>query len=362
MEATTARHWKPLLIFLSHIKTEYILVFVSLVAWLTVNMVFIIAELDWLKSSDSGWYWSKTLNLTPFDPAIVVGYPIIWRVFVELFPGMSPVILGQSINILAFSLTTIVIHRLMVELDITHPALATLPIILYPLIGAANLIAPRVNALLQLLVFLAILMYVRGHSLRFAFVTATILLAHRSALPLVGMLFLVGFWERKIAYWTIPIIPFPLAIYWLIGISQGHSLTWYLTGYQKYEKIIGLPLGDGLFGTLALGLRGSFSDFAQFLILILVWSLAVFLLLARVWSSRPFLLALIVPVIFLGLIQPAAEIFAVYNYTSYFALPVLFYMQKQGFWPLGRFPYTLLIVILAALQLVWAIYTVNYLI
>jgi hypothetical protein len=341
-------------------RVEYILMALVLIIWLAVNLLFALSKMDWITNSDSGWYWRSAQSLTPFDSAIPIGYPLIWRTLVELLPAIPFVFLGQAINLLAMIMTVVVIYHLMIALNIVNPAHATLIILLFPLVGITNLIQPRSNALLYLLIFSALLTYVRSHRLGFALTASMILLVHRSALPSLGLLIVIGLWERKITLWMLPIIFAPVIIYWLTGISQGQELTWYLSGYAENEKIIGLPLGDGLFGTLVSGLRGSVTDIIQAAILILYWILAIILLISPVWRSNLFLLALIVPVIILGLIQPAAEIWAMYNYTQYFAIPVLVYAQQKGIWPVRRSIFMFIVAGLILSQFMWAIYTLKF--
>jgi hypothetical protein len=63
---------------------------IALVFWILVDLVYILSGINWLKDTDAGWYWRTVLDLGSFDPAIQIGYPLICRALMELFPSVSP--------------------------------------------------------------------------------------------------------------------------------------------------------------------------------------------------------------------------------------------------------------------------------
>jgi len=346
----------------SQVRTEYLIGVYALLSWLAINMLFSFIGIDWVNNSDSGWYLDVALNLTPFDSAVVIGYPLLWRALIEIVPDPSlTVTMGQIINVICFVGFAVITYWLMITLNIQQPALAALLIIFVPLTGVTSVIQPRANALLLLLVFSSIWLYATNRSLLFALVVSLIPLVHRSALPFVGMIVLIALWERRIRLRMLLIIVTPLAIYWLIGISQGQDLIWYLRGYANNDSISGLPLFDGLIGTLILGVRGSMPDLLQGTFLGAYVILAIFLLIKGVWHNQKVLLALIVPPIFLVAVQPADEVWAAYNYTRFLLVPTFLFFQGVRWYPPGKAVVSHGIVIFFFItQVIWSLYTVWY--
>lgn len=333
----------------------------AIVAWLSVNQLFVVSEIDWLRESDSGWYWRVTQVLVPFDSAIVIGYPLIWRSLVEVFPSAPVVGLAQAINLLSYAIMVNIIYELLINLGVKKPFLAALAVALFPLTGIVSTIQPRPNALVHLLNFSTIFLYIKKHPLGYSLCVSLLLMLHRSVIPMVGLLTLVGLAQRRVTLKHLILILTPLLVYWILGIAQGQEPLWYLKGYASHDLVLGLPLADGLFGTLALGLRGNVFDLLQGLLLMTYWGFAIYLFATGYWKAQLHLLAIVGPVVFLGLIQPESEIFAMYNYTPYFAIAVLLFLQDRGVWPVANWAMTGVITLFISSQFVWGMYIINFL-
>lgn len=329
--------------------------------WLCVDLAFVVADFDWLTESDAGWYWSVAQNLQGFDPAVTIGYPLIWRGIAELVPGISPSTTGQIISLTAYVIMIPVSYEVFHVLNIRYAWAAALLVGLFPFVGVVYSLIPRTNSLLRLLTFLAILGYLKDKKFLFVFAAALLPLMHRSVLPMLGLLVLFGLWEHKISVWMLIPIGLPLAVYWIAGAIEHREFMWYLTGYKNPDSVLGLPIADGLLGTLVLGFRGSWKDLVQGLFLLTYWIGAVLLLASAFWRNRPVMLAFLLPVILLGLMQPADEIWSFYNYTTYSAIPfVVFLHQKNYHWLQSRRVWVSILVVCFLSQLAWAAYTIYF--
>lgn len=330
--------------------------------WFLINAVFIVTDFDWLRNSDSGWYWKVANNLQELDPAVTIGYPLIWRGLSELVSEIPPSIVGQSISFFAYIAMLLVAYEIFRFLGIQYAWAAAMLVGLFPLVGVVYSVMPRANSLLRLLTFLAILGYLKNKKFLFLFTVALLPLVHRSILPTIGLLVLLGLWEKKFSIWMVFVMGLPLTAYWIAGAIEHGDLLWYLTGYKNSESILGLPLADGLLGTLVNGFQGARNDLVQGVILLFYWLGAVFLFVSGIWRSQHILLALIIPVIFLGLIQPADEIWSLYNYTTYSVIPaVVFLHQKNYQWLQSRYIWIFVLLICLLSQFAFAIYTIHFL-
>jgi hypothetical protein len=252
-----------------------------------------------------------------------------------------------------------VIYLTFEELDIPAAPYATLAIALFPFLGVTYSVFPRSNSLLRLLVFLAIWAYISDRKWVFIFSIALLPLIHRSILPMIGLMVLIGFWERKLKLWMLVPMCIPLAVYWLTGAIENGDWGWYFSGYRAPENVLGLPIADGLIGTVVLGLRGSLNDLLKGTFILIQFSVAVFLLFSRIWQSKPFLFALIVPVIFIGLVQPADEIWTLIIYTTYLVIPLMVYLNDKNYaWLENRTLWATILTGCFLSQIAWALYMV----
>lgn len=332
----------------------------ALVSWLAIAAIFFVSGVDWIEDTDSGWYWSIAEDLSRFDSAVTIGFPLIWRGLAEAFPFVSPNILGQIVSLCAYVIMVPVIYMILVELEISFARNATLLIAFFPFVGVTYSVSPRVNSLLRLIVFVAILAYLRNWIWPLILSLAVLPLFHRSILLTVGMFVLIGLWERKLRWWMLIPMSLPLAFYWGAGAFKNDDLLWYL-GWYEADSVLGLPVADGLFGALALGVRGSIADLIQGAIVLGYWLLAIVLLFSRSWKPHPILLALILPVIVLGLMQPEKEIWSMYHYTTSSAIPLAVYLQHRNYAWLQRSSVWLMVLSgLLLSQVAWAIYSIHY--
>lgn len=333
----------------------------AFISWFFIAAIFFVSGLDWIEDTDSGWYWSIAEDLLRFDPAVTIGFPLIWRGLAEAFPFVSPNILGQIASLCAYVVMVPVIYMILVELEIPFAPNATLLIIFFPLVGVTYSVFPRVNSLLRLIVFVAILAYLRNWTWTLVLSLAVLPLFHRSILLTVGIFVLIGLWERRLRWWMLLPMSLPLAFYWSVGALKNDDLLWYLEWYKKSDDVLGLPIADGLFGTLVLGFRGSIADLIQGAIVLGYWLLAVVLLFSRSWKPHPILLGLILPVIVLGLMQPEEEIWSMYHYTTYSVIPLVVYLQHRGYAWLQKTSVWLIVLSgLLLSQVAWVIYTIHY--
>ncbi len=336
------------------------LVLIALTSWLAIAAIFFVSGLDWIEDTDSGWYWSIAEDLLRFDSAVTIGFPLIWRGLAEAFPSVSPNVLGQIVSLCAYVVMVPVIYLILVELEISFARNATLLIAFFPFVGVTYSVFPRVNSLLRLIVFVAILAYLRNWTWPLILCLAVLPLFHRSILLTVGIFVLIGLRERKLRWWMLIPMSLPLAFYWGAGVLRNDDLFWYL-GWYEADSVLGLPITDGLFGTLVLGVRGSIADLIQGAIVLGYWLLAIVLLFSRSWKPHPILLGLILPVVVLGLIQPEKEIWSMYQYTTYSAIPLVVYLQHKNYVWLERS--SIWLVVLPGLllsQVAWAIYTIRF--
>lgn len=342
-------------------RTALRLALFGLFLWIVVDLVFVAADFDWLSESDAGWYWRVAEDLGGFDPAVTIGYPLIWRGLVEILPSFSPGAIGQIISLLAYVAMIPVAYEIFCILDIRYAWAAALLVALFPLVGVVYSLIPRTNSLLRLFTFLSILAYIKDKKTLLIFSAALLPLLHRSVLPMLGLLILFGLWERKLSIWMLIPISIPLAIYWTAGAVKHDDLMWYLTGYKSPDSVLGLPIADGLLGTLVNGFRGSWNDLIQGAILATYWLAAVVLLFSGFWRSQKALLAFIVPVILLGLMQPADEIWSFYNYTTYSVIPLMVYLHRKNYqWLYNRYAWVSILTGCFLSQFAFAIYTIYF--
>lgn len=324
----TIENYNPKLIFLAWIV-------IAAGIWISVAAVFYFAGMDFIKETDSLWYWRTVLNLDAFDPAIQPLYPIIVRGLIELFPEIPQGFLGQLVSLCCYALSVPFMYQIFKVLNVSKPTEMTFLWALFPFTGVTLSVYPRANALLLLFTVLAFWGYIKNKPSVFLISVALLPLIHKSALFLLIFLIPIALFEKKITWWMLVLVCMPTLAYILMGTMKHGSILWYFNYYQRYTPVTSLPLVDGLLGSVVLGLRGSLTDLIQGVITLGYYLLAFYLLFSKVWQKHLFLLSAILPILVLGLALPNDQIMSLITYTSFSIMPFSLSRWQEENW-LGK--------------------------
>jgi hypothetical protein len=315
------------------LDTAWKIVFVAAFGWFFVVALYIALGLDWLAQTDAVMFWASSQNLGDFSGFIMPAYPVMLFLLSQVFPFVPPVIYMQAICLVAYLISVYVVYVILHELKISIAWQGALVFAFFPLIGLTYTVAPRVNALSNLFMVLAILFYLRNQPTGLIISLALLLLLHKSAWVSVGLIVLIGLVERKIKLWMLVPIALPLIIYWLMGVAHYGELTWIIdmNVSEQVNSTSTLPFMDGLLGSYVAGLAGSLPDLIKGMLVSMWFGLALFLLATGIWRRQLILLSVILPIIFWSLVLNNYQILSTLVYTSFIAIPMAVYLHEKGF-------------------------------
>ncbi|MDO9546662.1 MAG: hypothetical protein Q7J07_07935 [Pelolinea sp.] len=295
---------------------------IASIVWISVALLYSISGIDWLENTDSTQYFGVVNDLRAFEPAIQPLYPAIVRGLTELFPQIEPAMIGQFVSFVSYIVAVAFMHKLFQLLNVKKTVEMTLIWAMFPFVGVTMSVYPRANALLLLFTVLCFWSYVKNNTLIFIITVSLLPLIHKSSLFFLIFLIPIAFFEKKIKWWMVLLTGFPTLLYIFLGILEHDTFLRYFQPHKGITPVTSLLLGDGLLGTIILGIRGSIPDMIQGMIVISYFIFAIYLLLSKIWKGQLFILSAILPVIILGLVLPAREIWSLINYTSFFVISI----------------------------------------
>lgn len=346
------------------IKVHLLWASLAVAIWLSIAVIYYAFGIRWLEHTDSGWYWQVVNNLAAFDISIQPLYPIIVRGLIDLFPAIEQSLLGQFVSVTCYALAVPLIFNLLKQLNVTKPAEMTLLWAMFPFVGVTLAVYPRANALLLLFTVLCYWGYVNNNRFVFLLSAALLPLIHKSSLFFLMFLLPIALFNKKVKWWMLLLAGLPTASYILLGSIKHGTVFWYFQSYYKnIVHVTRLPLGDGIIGTLISGFQGSITDLVQGVIIASYFLLAIYMLISKVWRKQLFILSTILPVITLGLVLPAREIWSIFNYSGFSIIAFsLLPWHDEKF--LGKQKYKWLYYLLVAFaflsQVAYAIYELHF--
>jgi hypothetical protein len=330
--------------------------------WILCAVSYEALGYDVLTDSDSLAYYRASLKLDRYWPIELPGYPALVAAVRHLLPNLSARLSMQMLAFVAYLVGSGAIFRLLTACELSTAVPATLLIGMFPLVGTAMNVLPRVNALLYASVAVTLVCYVKGHRWALAASLAAMLFTHKSAWPLAGLLALTAVPDRRLAWWMLPLIGAPLAVYWGMGARHYDEPSWLLMdsvfGKFRADGALSVPLFGGLVNTLY---SGDAIDWIKAGLVIAQLALAVFLLFQRDWLEHKWLLGLIVsPIIWTALLN-RREFFSAYVYSNMIAIPLLIYLERwQVDWPKRRLWWLGVLGLSCASQFGWVAYMARY--
>lgn len=341
------------------------LVLLTIFMWLASSQIFVALSFDLLYGTDSKAYLLASQNLDSFPPLELPLYPAMVALFRELLPVISPKIYMQGISLVAYVLAVVGVYLILEHYRSTLALFGALLFAMFPLEGVTLSVFPRVNSLMYLSVVGALLLYVKGYARASIAVMSLSLLTHKSVWPIVLVVGVVGVYDRRLKWWSLPLIFLPLIAYWVAGAFYHDDPAWLFNRsisvkFQNHSDI-NIPVFAGLIGTFKSGFDGDIADLIKAVIVTISFVLAAFLLFSMMWTTQKWLLGIILPNLLWPAVLNQGELWSSISYTHLIVLPLVFWLERSGLaWSRSRTVWLVILGACAASQIVWTVYIVRY--
>lgn len=283
---------------LVHSERRYRLAIVLAVAWASVYLYLWIVQFDPF-ISDVGAYWGYSQSLDKFNIFHLPAYSATIRLLHGILPSVSPLLLMQVINATCWVLGTLAVLDIFRQQKLPLAWQGAVLFALFPLYGTVSVVYPLADTPTATCLMVGIWAYFRSNTLVLIFAFAIGLLVHKLIWPFIALALLIGVLQKRISLWNVVLVCTPLSLYIVLGTGFHHDVLWLFrdsgvsaTGYTRV-----LPILDAVFGPL---FTGKVTDILQFLIVFPIFTLACVLLFNQSWKTEPILLALIIPIILIG--------------------------------------------------------------
>lgn len=242
-------------VWLNPRKELLTLLAVALVSWLVGYVFLSIIDLD-VMVSDVKSYWEDSQTLVQkIHRFHQPGYPFVIAVLHSVLPALDPVILLHLIALGAWLAGMAVMYLLLNRVAGEMAWYGALAFGLFPLVGLSNTLYPLSDALAGLVLLLCLYGYFTKRRLLLVVGIAASLMVHKALWPMLGMLVLISFVEKRLSVIDVVLSGTPLLIYWLMGAQQFSDYFWIVRSNLEVElsSRSQAPLFDGFYSALAGG-------------------------------------------------------------------------------------------------------------
>jgi hypothetical protein len=320
---TTNTRWQSVLVILG----------IAACAWIAVYLVYVSSQLDWLTETDTADYWSASENLAAFPNIEMPGYPILIAVARALLPPQLVIPVLQAISLLCYTASVGIMYYVLRAMNSRLAFVGALLFGLYPLVGAVNAVAPRVNSILLIMLTIAIFAYTTRRNALLLVILSLALMLHKSAWIYVVLLILLSVFEGRVRLLSAIAVLVPFGVYWALGTLHHDDVLWLIRrSYDvQFAPRAGLLLFDGIVSSVTDGLRGSLPELIKAGLLLGQLIIAFLLIYLGIWKAYPGLLSLLIPPVLFALTLNQMQILATINYTTFLAVPIVMFLSERTY-------------------------------
>ncbi len=274
------------------------LIFVLIIGWITVFIYFIIARFDPF-IGDVQAYWGYSQALGEFNVFHLPAYSAVIGVLHFILPSAHPLLTMRAINMGSWVVASFTLYNILRQQKLPLVWMGTILFAIFPFYGVVSVVHPLADTPAAACVMVGLWAYFRNEKWLLVLAFGVGLLTHKLIWPFIALALLIGVLQKRISLWNVVLVCTPLSLYIVLGTGFHHDVLWLFrdsgvsaTGYTRV-----LPILDAVFGPL---FTGKVTDILQFLIVFPIFTLACVLLFNQSWKTEPILLALIIPIILIG--------------------------------------------------------------
>lgn len=303
------------------------LAIVLTISWTAVYVYFLAAQFDPF-ISDVRAYWGYSQVLDRFNVFHLPAYSATIGVLHWAFPAAQPLLLMLVINIGCWALAVLAIYDIFEHQKAPSAWIGTILFALFPFYGVVSVVYPLADTPAAACLVIGLWAHFRNKRWAMVLAFSVGLLTHKLIWPFIALALLIGVMQKRISLWSVVLTCMPLAIYIVLGTGFHHDILWLFreSGASATGDTRVLPVLDAIFGPL---FTGKISDILQFSVVFPIFALACILLLNRSWKSEPILLALLIPIILIGVFFTEGYAQVPLRLGRLLVIPLMFYLAQR---------------------------------